>query len=129
MDKKLLETARQLGENLRQSQALQTYLKAAGAFEAQPQLAELEAQLLARYQDLAARQRGGEELPQKEVQDFYKLRNEVQKNPLIWARDNTLGAVKSLFSAAGTEITNQLGVDFTTLALTLLPDETEPAGD
>ncbi|MBN1667031.1 MAG: YlbF family regulator [Anaerolineales bacterium] len=127
MNAELLKTAQQLGQIFHQSKAVQTYLKAASALEDDPELSQREAHLLAMYQALAARQHAGEDLSHQEIQDFYTLRDEVQKNPLIRARDNTLGAVKSMFSAAGTEISNQLGVDFPSLALATFSDETESA--
>ncbi len=117
MTPELLESARALGTALRESPAVQAYLKAKAEAESNPEAASLEAHMLEVYQTLLARQQKGEQLTQSEVQEFYALRNQVQYHPLIKARDAALAQVKVVFAEAGTEITNLLGVDFTALAL------------
>jgi cell fate (sporulation/competence/biofilm development) regulator YlbF (YheA/YmcA/DUF963 family) len=117
MKPQLVEAARTLGTTLNQSPAVQSYLGAKAEAENDPEAASAEAHMLDVYHALTARQQNGEQLTQSEVQDFYALRNQVQYHPLIKAREDALAQVKSLFAEAGTEITNQLGVDFPTLAL------------
>lgn len=117
MKPELLESARSLGIALSESRAVQSYLRAKAEAENGPEAASLEAHMLEVYHALIARQQNGEQVTQSEGQEFYALRNQVQYHPLIKARDNALAQVKSLFAEAGTEITNQLGVDFPTLAL------------
>lgn len=117
MKTELLESARELGTALSESRTVQSYLKAKAEAQNDPEAAALEAHMLEVYQALITRQQNGEQLTQPEVQEFYKLRNQVQVHPLIKARDSALAQVKALFAEAGAEITNQLGVDFPTLAL------------
>ncbi|MCK6539948.1 MAG: YlbF family regulator [Anaerolineales bacterium] len=120
MNPELIESARLLGTALSESRTVQSYLEAKAEAEKNPEAASLEAHMLEVYQALLVRQQSGEQLAQPEVQDFYALRNQVQYHPLIKAREDALAQVKSLFAEAGTEITNQLGVDFPTLALAAL---------
>lgn len=120
MKPELLESARSLGTALSESRAVQSYLQAKAEAENEPEAASLEAHMLEVYHALIARQQNGEQVTQSEVQEFYALRNQVQYHPLIKAREDALAQVKSLFAEAGTEITNQLGVDFPTLALAAL---------
>jgi cell fate (sporulation/competence/biofilm development) regulator YlbF (YheA/YmcA/DUF963 family) len=120
MNPELLESARTLGTALSESGAVQSYLQAKAEAENNPEAASLENHMQEIYQALIARQQNDEQLTQSEVQEFYALRNQVQYHPLIKARDNALAQVKSLFAEAGMEITNQLGVDFTNLALAAL---------
>jgi cell fate (sporulation/competence/biofilm development) regulator YlbF (YheA/YmcA/DUF963 family) len=122
MTPELLESARVLGTALHESQAVQAYLQAKIEAETNPEAASLEAHMLEVYHALLARQQNGEQLTQSEVQEFYALRNQVQYHPLIKARDAALSQVKGVFAEAGTEITNQLGVDFTALALAALEE-------
>ena len=117
MNPELLEAARELGATLNQTRAVKSYLQAKAEAENDPEAASLEAHMLEVYHALIARQQNGEQLTQPEVQEFYALRNQVQYHPLIKARDAALSQVKGVFAEAGTEITNQLGVDFSTLAL------------
>ena len=117
MNPELLEAARALGENLHQSEPAKAYLKAKAVIVADPQLTEQEMHLLNIYRALVLRQQNGEQFTNQEVQEYNQLREDVQNNPLIRSRDSALGTLKNLFSAAANEITNQLGVDFTKLAL------------
>lgn len=117
MNPELLESARALGATLNQAKSVQTYLQA--KTEANTESAS---HMLEVYQALIARQQNGEQLTQSEVQGFYALRNQAQSHPLIKARDAALSQVKGVFAEAGTEITNQLGVDFTALALAALEE-------
>jgi len=117
MNPELIEAAHELGTTLNQSHSVYSYLQAKAEAENNPEAASAEAHMLEVYHALSARQQNGEQLTQPEVQEFYALRSQVQFHPLIKARDNALAQVKSLFAEAGTEITNQLGVDFTALAL------------
>jgi len=122
MNPELLESARALGATLNQAKSVQAYLQAKTEAEANTESASLEAHMLDVYQTLTTRQQNGEQLTQSEVQEFYALRNQVQSHPLIQTRDTALAQVKSVFAEAGTEITNQLGVDFTALALAALEE-------
>ena len=122
MNTELLESARALGAALNQAKTVQSYLQAKTEAEANLESASLEARLLEVYQALIARQQNGEQLTRPEVQEFYAIRNQAQSHPLVKARDAALSQVKSLFPEAGTEITNQLGVDFTALALAALEE-------
>jgi len=117
MSDELEAAARALGESLRQADAVRAYLQARADCEADAELVALEGHLQAVYETLVARQQAGEQLTREEVEGFYALRDQVQAAPRIRARDTALADVKRLFADAATAITNQLGVDFTNLAL------------
>jgi len=117
MNDEIEAAARALGEALHEADVVQAYLQARADREADTELAALEGHLQAVYETLVARQRSGEQLTREEVDGFYALRDQVQAAPRIRARDAALADVKRLFADAATAISNQLGVDFTNLAL------------
>lgn len=108
--------AQELGDSLGSSDAVQSYLAAQAQLEADPDAAEVDHRFQTLYQDLVARQRAGEDLPQEELNEFYALRERVQSDPLIVERDLTLGDVKAYFADIALELSVRLEVDYPTLA-------------
>jgi cell fate (sporulation/competence/biofilm development) regulator YlbF (YheA/YmcA/DUF963 family) len=117
INQELLEAAQALGAALRQAGTVQDYLAACADCAADADLVTQEERLLAVYQALAARQRAGEQLAEEEVQEYYALRAQVQASPQVMTRETALAGVKRLFVDAGAVLSNQLGLDFTELAL------------
>jgi len=112
----LKQAAQALGQSLRATDVVQTYLDAQARLQADPQAASLEERFQKLYQDLLARQQAGEQLAQAEVDEFYALRNQAQRHPLIAGRDFALSQVKSYLAEVALDLSQQAGVDYTTLA-------------
>lgn len=106
------QAAEELGRSLGASYAVQSYLAA----QAQADASALDNRFQALYQDLLARQRAGEELPQENLNEFYRLREQVQTHPLIVERDLALGELKAYFADVALELSVQLQMDYPTLA-------------
>ena len=117
MNIELSAAARALSAALRQADAVRTYLAAQAKCAADANLAAQEERLLAVYQTLIARQGTGEQLAEEEVRDYYALRGQVQASRLVMTRETALAGVKRLFVDAGAVLSNELGLDFTELAL------------
>jgi cell fate (sporulation/competence/biofilm development) regulator YlbF (YheA/YmcA/DUF963 family) len=111
------QAAQNLGQGLRETSEVAAYLQAAQAVQDDPEAVAMEENLLALYQRLAAQERSGQALDQSELNEYYRLREQVRANPLIAAREEQLQMVKLIFSDVGQIMTSVLGVDFTTLAL------------
>lgn len=116
LSEELKQAAQALGESLRATEAMQAYLAAQACLRADPEASSLEDRFLQLYHSLLARQQAGEELTQAEVDEFYALRSQMQRHPLIAERDAALTLLRSTFAVAGLELSNELGLDFTALA-------------
>lgn len=112
----LKQAAQALGQLLRATEAVRTYLEAQARLEADAEISSLEDRFLKLYQSLLARQQAGEELAQAEVDEFYALRSQVQRHPLVAERDAALTQLRSHFATVGLDLSNALGVDYTALA-------------
>lgn len=112
----LKQAAQTLGQSLRATEVVQTYLEAQARLEADPEISSLEDRFLRLYQGLLARQQAGEELTQAEVDEFYALRSQMQRHLLVAERDAALTQLKSYFAVVGLDLSNELGVDYTALA-------------
>lgn len=110
------QAAEELGRSLGASYAVQSYLAAQAQLEADADASALDNRFQALYQDLLARQRAGEELPQENLNEFYRLREQVQTHPLIVERDLALGELKAYFADVALELSVQLQMDYPTLA-------------
>jgi cell fate (sporulation/competence/biofilm development) regulator YlbF (YheA/YmcA/DUF963 family) len=109
-------TARELGEALHASQPVQKYLQALTNAQTDPEAADLEARMLAMYEDLIARQQRGENLQRSEIDAFNTLKKQVYQRPSISERETALASVKRYFVEVADEINFPLGVEFSTLA-------------
>jgi len=112
----LKQAAQALGELLRATEVVQTYLAAQARLEADPEISSLEDRFLRLYQSLLARQQAGEELTQAEADEFYALRSQVQRHPRVAERDAALTQLRSYLAVVGLDLSNELGVDYTALA-------------
>jgi len=113
----LQNCARDLGEALRSSASVQSYLKAQAGCEADPEASDLEKRLQVLYQELVGRQQRGVELQRSEIDAYNVLKSQVHHNPLIQERDAALSLVKQTFTDIADDLNFPLGVEFTTLAL------------
>ena len=113
----LQNCARDLGETLRSSASVQTYLKAQADCIADPEASDLEKRLQALYQELVGRQQRGEALQRSEIDAYNILKSQVHHNPLIMERDAALSLVKQTFTDVADDLSFPLGIEFTTLAL------------
>ena len=107
--------ARELGQNLHTTTAVDDYLQAAQAVQNDPKAAALEQQFFALYQRLVAKEQSGQILSQAEMSEYSQLRDRVWSDPLIAAREDKLQVVKFSFADVGQVITSILGVDFSAL--------------
>ncbi len=113
----ILQAAQALGAALRTTPEMQAFEQANAAANADAQVSALEAEVLALYNSLIARQREGQALAQHEINHYYNLRDELVRHPLIVERDAHLKAVKALFEQAGGAISSVLTMDYTALVL------------
>jgi cell fate (sporulation/competence/biofilm development) regulator YlbF (YheA/YmcA/DUF963 family) len=113
----IMQAARALGQALHNSPEVQDYLAACQAVQANAELCQLEEQLQLRYQALAGRQQTGEVLSRQEINDFYKLREQVVYHPLVARREECLKVVQASFEQASSSISSILTVDFNSLAV------------
>lgn len=116
LPQELMDSAQAFGEALNQSETVQRYLQAQEKLKADAELYAQEQQLQDLYNDLVARQRSDERLSQTEVDEFNALKEKVQSQPLVRARDTALGALKTTFADAAGKLNAVLGVDYTSLA-------------
>jgi len=116
LPEEMRQAAEELGRSLRASYAVQSYLAAQAQLEVDADASALDNRFQALYQDLLARQRAGEDLPQEELNEFYALREQVQTHPLIVERDLALGELKAYFADVARELSVRLQVDYPTLA-------------
>jgi len=116
LPKDVRQAAEELGRSLSTSDTVQTYLAAQAQLEADADASALDNRFQALYQDLLARQRAGEDLPEKELNEFYRLREQVQTHPLIVERDLAQGELKAYFADVALELSVQLQMDYPALA-------------
>jgi cell fate (sporulation/competence/biofilm development) regulator YlbF (YheA/YmcA/DUF963 family) len=112
----LEQAAQALGQSLRATEHVQTYLEAQVRVQADPEASSLEERSSKLYDDLSARQQAGEQLAESEVEEFYALRSQAQGHPLIADRDLALNQLKGYLAEVALDLSNVLGVDYTTLA-------------
>ena len=111
----LKQAAEALGESLRATEPVSTYLQAQTRLQEDAEASALENRLTRLYQDLLARQQAGELLPQAEVNEFYALRDQVSSHPVVAERDAALDQLKSYLADIAAELSEPLGMDYTAL--------------
>lgn len=112
----LKQAAQALGQSLRASETVQSYLDAQARLAADPEASSLEERASKLYQVLTARQQAGEELTQAQVDEYYALRSRVQRHPLVAERDLALTQVKSYLAQVALDLSHELGMEYTALA-------------
>ena len=113
----ILQAARALGAALKNTPEMQAFEQANAAARADAQVNALEAEVLALYNTLIARQQAGQVLAQHEVNHYYKMRDDLVRHALIVERDACLKDVKALFESAGGALSGVLTMDYTALVL------------
>ena len=112
----LRQAAEALGESLRASESVSVYLEAQRRLEADADASGLDDRLTQMYQDLIARQRAGESLPQAEIEDFNTLRDKAFGHPLVAGRNTAFTLVKSNLADIADVLSETLGIDYAALA-------------
>ncbi|NLG96561.1 MAG: YlbF family regulator [Chloroflexi bacterium] len=112
----IIQAARELGEALHHHSIVQEHLQAVEAVEQSAELAQLEQAIQDRYRDLVQRQQAGQIVFPQEVNQFYRLQDEMLRNPMIEQRAESLKNVKTLFEAAASSISSILTIDFVSIA-------------
>lgn len=113
----LKEAAQVLAEAIRAHQSIEQYLLADAALQADPETRDLDQRYQAMYDNLVARQRAGELLPQDELDAFYELQALVRELPLLQDRSMKLTAAKGYLQQLGADFNQKLGLDYVTLVL------------
>lgn len=114
--KEIKQTAEELGKHLGADPSVLEFVRLKEITRQDAEVVDLEKKFAQLYKELAGRQKNGEVLGQPELEEYYKLKRQVQVNPLIDARDNQLEIVKVLFSQTAQRMTSVLGIEYTTFA-------------
>jgi cell fate (sporulation/competence/biofilm development) regulator YlbF (YheA/YmcA/DUF963 family) len=109
---KVQALARQLGENLHQSEIVQAYLAADREFQPDIAARTMSERLVAWQDELIARQSAGELLSQADVDEFYALRQQVAFQPSAMKRQEALDDLKIYFMGISAELSQRLNVDY-----------------
>lgn len=109
---KIQTLARQLGEALHQTRAVQAFLAADREFQADLTARTMSERLFALQDELIARQSAGELLSQAEVDEFYALRQQIALQPSVLKRQEALDDLKLYFMGISAELSQRLGVDY-----------------
>lgn len=112
----IIQAARELGEALRSNCTVQDHLQAVEAVEHNAELTQLEQTIQKRYRELVQRQQSGQMVFPQEVNQFYKLQDEMMSSPMIERRAESLKKVKTLFEATASSISSVLTIDFAAIA-------------
>lgn len=116
LTEEIKQVVERLGKQLGADPALQEFLSLEEQTHRDPKVVDLENQLSLKFQKLNEDQQNGEALDRFALDEYRKLKNQVQEHPLIAARDYQLEIVKTLFVPIAAHITTALGFDFTKFA-------------
>jgi cell fate (sporulation/competence/biofilm development) regulator YlbF (YheA/YmcA/DUF963 family) len=116
LTEEIKNTARQLGQALRLEESVRLYLDAVAESQTDSEASALEKKVYSVYEALIIRQQSGEQLNQQEIQAFNELRHQMLSHPIISKRNEALRLVKSYLAQVADEISQTLGIDYTTLA-------------
>lgn len=113
----LKQAAQVLAEAIHAHQSVEQFLLAETALQADPEARDLDQRFQAMYDNLVARQRAGELLPQDELDTFYELQAQVREHPLLQDHNMKLTVAKGYLQHLGAEFNQILGLDYVTLVL------------
>jgi cell fate (sporulation/competence/biofilm development) regulator YlbF (YheA/YmcA/DUF963 family) len=108
--------ARHLGQCMRGDDYIRKYLDALEETRTNPEASALETKMYAEYERLIAREQEGEILSDEDTREFYKLRQQVQDNSLIFRRNRLHRQIRPYLNQVAEEISFVLGVDYIALA-------------
>ncbi len=117
VSREIIDAAQELGAALNADPVVQEFLQAREALQNNQELHQLEEQIEKVYQGLVGRQRSGEVLAPREINDFYLLRDQYTLNPLVKRYEECQNAVQVLFGQAGSAISSILSIDYTKMIL------------
>lgn len=112
---KIQTLARQLGEALHQTRAVQAFLAADREFQADITGRTMNRRLFALQDELIAWQAAGKSLSQADVDEFYALRHQIALRPSVLKRQEALDDLKLYFLGISAELSQHLGVDYTAM--------------
>jgi cell fate (sporulation/competence/biofilm development) regulator YlbF (YheA/YmcA/DUF963 family) len=110
------QAAEDLGKQLGDDSEVGEYVRLEEQARRDAEVTALEMRYSQLYQGLVARQQNGENLDRSEIDEYYRLKGEIQDHPLITARDNQLVLVKELFAQTAQRLTDALGFEYPTFA-------------
>ncbi len=110
------QVAEDLGRQLGNDSNVQEYIRLAAQVHENAEVSALETRYNQLYQSLLERQRNGEVLDRSAIDEFYRLKGEIQYHSLTIARDDQFNLVKALFSQAGERLTAILGIEYPSFA-------------
>ena len=110
-----MQAANELGEALKASPVVQDYLRASAAADGEAEFKRMETNLHQTYDLLIQRQEAGGALSPYEINQFYKMREQVINHPLYQQREAAQRAMQAVFEQAGSTLSSVLTVDFLNL--------------
>jgi hypothetical protein len=110
------QVADDLGKQLGADSNVREYVRLVEQARQDVDVAALEIRYNQVYQSLLERQQNGETLERSEIDEFYRLKRELQDNPLLTNRDNQLVLVKALFAQTAQRLSDALGIEYPTFA-------------
>jgi cell fate (sporulation/competence/biofilm development) regulator YlbF (YheA/YmcA/DUF963 family) len=110
------QAAETLGKYLGTNPSVREFVSLKENIQQDAEVKGLEFRLANLYQKLADRQQNGDVLERAELDEYYKLKQQVQDHPLIAARDGQLEIVKAIFAGAAKRMSSVLGIEYTTFA-------------
>ncbi len=108
----LIRLARELGEALRESPAVQAYLQAGRDAAQDGEAARLKALVETAYDDLVQRQNAGEVISGGELDEYFKLEREMKAHPALARQAQAFERMQDLMTSAHDLLTNELGFSF-----------------
>jgi cell fate (sporulation/competence/biofilm development) regulator YlbF (YheA/YmcA/DUF963 family) len=110
------QVAGDLGKQLGADSNVREYVRLVEQARQDVDVAALEIRYNQMYQSLLERQQNGETLVRSEIDEFYRLKRELQDNPLLTDRDNQLVLVQALFAQTAQRLSDALGIEYSTFA-------------
>jgi cell fate (sporulation/competence/biofilm development) regulator YlbF (YheA/YmcA/DUF963 family) len=111
------QAAENLGKQLGANPNVQDLISKKNKVQQDARVVELEDRLALLNQKLAEREQTGGRLDRTVVEEYYELKDLVNENPLIIARDYQKEIVNALFVQVVQRMTPILGIEYTTFVL------------
>lgn len=110
------QAAEALGKQLSADAKVREYVRLAEQVQQDHEVTALQSRYDQVYQELLKRQRNGEALVPADMDEYYRLKRQLQDNPLLTAQDSQLLLVKALFAQTAQILTDELLIDYPTFA-------------
>jgi hypothetical protein len=112
----LKQSALNLGQCLKAETRVQEYINLRERALQDSNIVELENKLNQTCEELTIREETGEVLRSFELEQYYALKHQVQRQPLVGLRDAKFEEVKAFLGQTAQQITSNLGIDYVTFA-------------